>query len=145
MFRADYKSGIKLYINRVFITDDDKELMPTLDLAKGIIDSEDLPLNVSREILQKNQILEKIKKNSVKKLLNEFKNLLDKKRDDYTLFFEQYGIPLKEGLYQDFENKDLLYDLMLFKTNKNDNYITLDEYVKNMIKDQKSIFFLTGA
>tara|TARA_A100001035_G_scaffold273286_1_gene263626 strand:- start:3342 stop:5204 length:1863 start_codon:yes stop_codon:yes gene_type:complete len=146
MFRADYKSGIKLYINRVFITDDDKELMPTyLRFVKGIIDSEDLPLNVSREILQKNQILEKIKKNSVKKLLNEFKNLLDKKRDDYTLFFEQYGIPLKEGLYQDFENKDLLYDLMLFKTNKNDNYITLDEYVKNMIKDQKSIFFLTGA
>ena len=104
----------KLTTKDLIITDDDKELMPTyLRFAKFIIDSEDLPLNVSREILQKNQILEKIKKNSVKKLLNEFKNLLDKKRDDYSLFFEQYGIPLKEGLYQDFENKDLLYDLML--------------------------------
>ena len=146
MFRADYKSGIKLYINRVFITDDDKELIPTyLRFVKGVIDSEDLPLNVSREILQKNQILEKIKKNSVKKILNEFKNLLSKKREDYTLFFEQYGIPLKEGLYQDFENKDLLYDLMLFKTNKSDGYVTLEEYAKNMSKDQKSIFFLTGT
>ena len=88
MFRADYKSGIKLYINRVFITDDDKELMPTyLRFIKGVIDSEDLPLNVSREILQKNQILEKIKKNSVKKLLNEFKNLLDtKKRRLFSIF-----------------------------------------------------------
>ena len=142
MFRADYKSGIKLYINRVFIN-------PTsiyfIRFIKGVIDSEDLPLNVSREILQKNQILEKIKKNSVKKLLNEFKSLLSKKREDYTLFFEQYGVPLKEGLYQDFENKDLLYDLMLFKTNKSDGYVTLEEYTKNMSKDQKSIFFLTGS
>jgi len=146
MFRADYKSGIKLYINRVFITDDDKELMPTyLRFIRGVIDSEDLPLNVSREILQKNQILEKIKKNSTKKLLGEFKKLLDSDMKKYIEFYEQFGTPLKEGLYQDFENKDALLDLMCFKTNQSDNYITLETYVKNMQKDQKSIFFLTGA
>ena len=146
MFRADYKSSIKLYINRVFITDDDKELMPTyLRFVQGIIDSEDLPLNVSREILQKNQILEKIKKNSTKKLLSEFKNILDSDKKKYIEFFSQYGIPLKEGLYQDFENKDSLLDLMCFKTNKSDEYITLKEYVDKMQKDQKSIFFLTGS
>ena len=146
MFRADYKSGIKLYINRVFITDDDKELMPTyLRFIRGIIDSEDLPLNVSREILQKNKILEKIRKNSVKKLLTEFQTLLDSDMKQYIVFFEQFGIALKEGLYQDFENKDALLDLMCFKTNKSDDYITLSKYVKNMKKNQKSIFFLTGA
>jgi molecular chaperone HtpG len=146
MFRADYKSGVKLYINRVFITDDDKELMPTyLRFARGIIDSEDLPLNVSREILQKNKILEKIKKNSTKKLLTELQTLLDSDKKKYIEFFDQYGIPLKEGLYQDFENKEALLDLMCFKTNKSDDYITLKEYVDKMKKDQKSIFFLTGA
>ena len=146
MYRADYKSGIKLYINRVFITDDDKELMPTyLRFVKGIIDSEDLPLNVSREILQKNQILEKIKKTSIKKILNEFKKLLNKNREKYALFYEQYGIPIKEGLYQDFENKELLFDLVCFKTNKKDEFVTLEEYVKNMKKKQKSIFYLTGS
>ena len=146
MYRADYKSGVKLYINRVFITDDDKELMPTyLRFVRGIIDSEDLPLNVSREILQKNQILEKIKKNSTKKLLTEFQTLLDSDKKKYIEFFESYGIPLKEGLYQDFENKDALLDLMCFKTNKSEEYITLKEYVDTMKKDQKSIFFLTGA
>ena len=146
LFRADYKSGVKLYINRVFITDDDKELMPTyLRFVRGIIDSEDLPLNVSREILQKNQILEKIKKNSTKKILTELQTLLDSDKKKYIEFFELYGIPLKEGLYQDFENKDALLDLMCFKTNKSDDFITLKEYVDTMQKDQKSIFFLTGA
>ena len=146
MYRADYISGMKLYVNRVFITDDDKELMPTyLRFVRGIIDSEDLPLNVSREIHQKNQILDKIKKNSTKKMLNEFKKILDDDRKKYFEFYEQYGIPLKEGLYQDFENKDLIMNLLCFKTNKRDKYITLEEYVKEMQKDQKSIFFLTGA
>ena len=146
MYRADYISGIKLYVNRVFITDDDKELMPTyLRFVRGIIDSEDLPLNVSREILQKNQILAKIKKNSTKKLLNEFKKLLENDRKKYFEFYEQFGIPLKEGLYQDFENKELIMDLLCFKTNKRDKYITLEEYAKKMQKNQKSIFFLTGA
>ena len=146
MYRADYTSGIKLYINRVFITDDDKELMPTyLRFVKGVIDSEDLPLNVSREILQKNQILDKIKKNSVKKLLSEFKKLFKKNRDKYIEFYEQYGIPIKEGLYQDFENKDTLMDLVCFKSNKREGFVSLSEYVVDMKKEQKSIFYLTGS
>ena len=104
MFRADYKSGIKLYVKRVFITDDDKELMPGyLRFLRGIIDTEDLPLNVSREILQKNRVLAKIKSNSVKKVLSEIKKSM-KNQEKYIEFFNEFGKLLKEGLYHDFEN-----------------------------------------
>ena len=146
MYNADYKSGIKLYIKRVFITDDDKELMPTyLRFVKGIIDSEDLPLNVSREILQQNRVLSKIKSNSVKKILDEFVKL-SKNEDKYSDFYEQYGKPIKEGLYQDFENKDTLIELVRFKTtNSEDKMISFKDYVKNMNEDQKSIFYITGS
>ena len=145
MFNADYKSGVKLYVNRVFITDDDKELMPVyLRFVKGIIDSEDLPLNVSREILQQNKILAKIKSNSVKKILQSFTNLAKKDEKKYEEFYLKFGVPIKEGLYQDFENRDTLLDLVRFRTNKTDKYISLEEYSKNMKKDQKSIFYITG-
>ena len=145
MFNADYKPGVKLYVKRVFITDDDKELMPVyLRFVKGIIDSEDLPLNVSREILQKNQILAKIKSNSVKKILQTFTNLAKKDTKKYEEFYMKFGVPIKEGLYQDFENRDALLELVRFRTNKTDKYISLEEYTKNMKKDQKSIFYITG-
>ena len=145
MFNADYKSGVKLYVNRVFITDDDKELMPVyLRFVKGIIDSEDLPLNVSREILQQNKILAKIKSNSVKKILQTFTNLAKKDPEKYEEFYMKFGIPIKEGLYQDFENRDTLLELVRFRTNKSDKYIALADYTKNMKKDQKSIFYITG-
>ena len=145
MYNADYKPGVKLYVKRVFITDDDKELMPVyLRFVKGIIDSEDLPLNVSREILQKNQILSKIRSNSVKKILKLFENLAKKDNDKYEKFYMQYGIPIKEGLYQDFENRELILDLVRFKTNKTNKWISLANYVSNMKKEQKSIFYLTG-
>ena len=145
MFNADYKSGVKLYVNRVFITDDDKELMPVyLRFVKGIIDSEDLPLNVSREILQQNKILAKIKSNSVKKILQSFTNLAKKDEKKYEEFYLKFGVPIKEGLYQDFENRDTLLELVRFRTNKTDKYISLEEYSKNMKKDQKSIFYITG-
>ena len=145
MFNADYKSGVKLYVNRVFITDDDKELMPVyLRFVKGIIDSEDLPLNVSREILQQNKILAKIKSNSVKKILQSFTNLAKKDDKKYEEFYLKFGVPIKEGLYQDFENRDTLLELVRFRTNKTDKYISLEEYSKNMKKDQKSIFYITG-
>ena len=145
MFNADYKPGVKLYVKRVFITDDDKELMPVyLRFLRGVIDTEDLPLNVSREILQKNRILEKIKKNSVKKVLKAIENLSKKDKSKYEEFYMLYGVPLKEGLYQDFENRELLLELLLFRTNKTDKWISLSEYVSNMKKDQKSIFYITG-
>ena len=145
MFNADYKPGTKLYVKRVFITDDDKELMPVyLRFVKGIIDSEDLPLNVSREILQKNQILSKIKSNSVKKILKTFSNLAKKDEKKYEEFYLKFGVPIKEGLYQDFENRDTLLELVRFRTNKTDKWISLEEYAKNMKKKQKSIFYITG-
>jgi len=145
MFNADYKPGVKLYVKRVFITDDDKELMPIyLRFLRGVIDTEDLPLNVSREILQKNKVLEKIKKNSVKKVLKTIDNLAKKDKKQYEEFYSQYGIPLKEGLYQDFENRDLLLELVRFKTNKTEEWTSLSDYVTNMNKDQKSIFYIVG-
>ena len=146
IFNADYKSGIKLYIKRVFITDDDKELMPTyLRFVKGIIDSEDLPLNVSREILQQNKVLSKIKTNSVKKILDEFIKL-SKNKDLYNEFYNEYGKPIKEGLYQDFDNKDTLIDLVRFKTTKsNEDLISFEDYSKNMNKGQDTIYYITGS
>lgn len=145
MQNADYKPGVKLYVKRVFITDDDKELMPVyLRFLRGIIDTEDLPLNVSREILQKNKVLDKIKRNSVKKVLKAIENLAKKDKSKYLEFYMQYGVPIKEGLYQDFENRELLMDLLRFRTNKSNEWISLAEYVTNMKKDQKSIFYITG-
>ncbi|MDR0301159.1 MAG: molecular chaperone HtpG, partial [Treponema sp.] len=113
MYNVDYKPGVKLYVKRVFITDDNKELMPTyLRFVRGVIDSEDLPLNVSREILQQNKILLNIKNASVKKLLSEFKQMADnavsggdEAKEKWETFVSQFNRPLKEGLYQDFANR----------------------------------------
>ncbi len=144
LFRMDYQPGVKLYVKRVFITDDDKELMPTyLRFVRGIIDSEDLPLNVSREILQQNTILTKIKKSSVKKILNEFKKLKNKDFDKYLKFYNLFGKVLKEGVYSDFENKELILDLLLFKTTKRDN-VSFKEYKEKMKENQKDIYYITG-
>jgi molecular chaperone HtpG len=145
LFRMDYQPGVKLYVKRVFITDDEKELLPVyLRFVKGIIDAEDLPLNVSREILQQNRILETIKKASVKKILGELKKLQNKDREKYLEFYKVFGRVLKEGLYGDFENKDALLDLAMFKSSKRDGLITLKEYKEAMKEDQKSIYYITG-
>ncbi len=144
MYRADYQPGVKLYVKRVFITDDEKELMPTyLRFVRGIIDAEDIPLNVSREILQQNVVLEKIKTSSVKKVLGEFKKLSEDK-EKYTEFFKEFGRPLKEGLYQDFMNKDVLSELVRFKSTKEEGYTSFSEYVERMQEDQKAIYYITG-
>ena len=144
IFRADYQSGVKLYVNRVFITDDDKELLPPwLRFVKGVIDSSDLPLNVSREILQQNRIMAKIRSNSVKKILDRLKTIAGDK-DRYLEFYEQYGRLIKEGVYQDFEHKEALTDLLRFKSTKEDGLVSLREYVDRMREDQKSIYYITG-
>ena len=128
IFRADYQSGVKLYVNRVFITDDDKELLPPwLRFVKGVIDSSDLPLNVSREILQQNRIMAKIRSNSVKKILDRLKTIAGDK-DRYFEFYEQYGRLIKEGVYQDFEHKEALTDLLRFKSTKEDGLVSPVSY-----------------
>ena len=144
LFNPDFQPGVKLYVKRVFITDNDKELMPTyLRFIRGVIDSEDLPLNVSREILQKNRILAKIRNNSVKKILSELiKYSQDKKK--YTDFIDKFGIPIKEGLYQDHDNREDLLELVRFKSTTEDGYVSLSEYCVRMKADQKNIYYITG-
>lgn len=145
LFRSDYAAGVKLYVKRVFITDDEKELMPVyLRFVKGVIDSEDLPLNVSREILQQNKVMAKIRSNSVKKILSEFETL-SKDREKYADFYKEFGKPLKEGLYQDFENRETLTELVRFKSTKREGYVSFAEYVSSMTSDQKSIYYITGG
>ena len=144
LFNPDFQPGVKLYVKRVFITDDDKELMPTyLRFIRGIIDSEDLPLNVSREILQKNRVLAKIKNNSVKKILSELKKY-SKDKKKYAAFIDQFGIPLKEGLYQDMDHREDLLELVRFKSTTEEGYISFSEYAGRMKADQKSIYYITG-
>lgn len=143
---ADYRPGVKLYVKRVYITDDDKELLPTyLRFVRGIIDSEDLPLNVSREILQQNKVMNTIRTSSVKKLLGEFKKIATNNPELYTKFIEQYNRPLKEGLYSDWANKEDLLELVRFKSSTEDGYVSLSSYKERMKEDQKSIYYITGG
>ena len=144
IYRADYQSGVKLYVNRVFITDDDRELLPTwLRFVKGIIDSSDLPLNVSREILQQNRIMAKIRSNSVKKILDKLRTIAGDK-EKYAQFYEQYGRLIKEGVYQDFEHKEALTDLLRFNSTKEEGLVSLRDYTGRMREEQKSIYYITG-
>ncbi len=146
MYRADYQPGVKLYVKRVFITDDEKELLPTyLRFVRGIIDSEDLPLNVSREILQENRILANIKQSSVKKILSEIKKL-SKDEKKYTKFIEQYNRPLKEGAYQDFTNKEAILELIRFKSSKKEKgeMTSLEAYKEAANTEQKAIYYIIG-
>lgn len=141
LFRVDYQSGIKLYVKRVFITDNDKELLPQyLRFVRGIIDSEDLPLNVSREILQQNKILANIKSASVKKILSEIEKIA-KDSAKYKEFYTEFGKLIKEGLYSDFENKDKLLHLCRFSTTKGE-FVSLGEY-KERAKDS-NVYYLIG-
>lgn len=146
MYYADYKPGVKLYVKRVYITDDDKELLPSyLRFVRGIIDSEDLPLNVSREILQQNRVMNAIRTASVKKLLGEFQKISEQNPDLYAKFIEQYNRPLKEGLYSDYANRDALLELVRFKSSSEDGYVSLASYKERMKSDQKSIYYIAGG
>ena len=153
LYNVDYKPGVKLYVKRVFITDDDKELMPTwLRFVRGVIDSEDLPLNVSREILQQNKILVNIKNASVKKLLSEFKQMADnaasgsdEAKEKWETFIGQFNRPLKEGLYQDFANRDAIQELVRFRSTTVEGRTSFADYVSRMKSDQKNIYYITGG
>ncbi|EAI0536574.1 molecular chaperone HtpG [Campylobacter coli] len=144
LYRVDYQSGLKLYVKRVFISDD-KELLPTyLRFVRGIIDVEDLPLNVSREILQENQILKGVKEASVKKILSELEKLKNKDKEKYLSFFKNFGKVLKEGLYGFGGEKDSLLKLMLYKSTKGESLRSLEEYKNDIQGEQKEIFYITG-
>jgi len=147
MYHADYKPGVKLFVKRVFITEDEKELLPVyLRFVRGIIDSEDLPLNVSREILQQNRILNNIRSASVKKLLGEFKKLSESDKEKYETFIAEYNRPLKEGLYSDYEHRDELLELIRFRTTNEENtWTSLADYVQRMKEGQKAIYYITGG
>lgn len=143
---ADYKPGVKLYVKRVYITDDDKTLLPPyLRFVRGIIDSEDLPLNVSREILQENRIMSTIRNSSVKKLLSEFQKISDGNPELYEKFIKEYNRPLKEGLYSDYMNRDALLELIRFKSSEREGYVSLNMYKERMPEDQKSIYYIAGG
>jgi molecular chaperone HtpG len=145
MYRVDFQPGVKLYVKRVFITDDEKELLPTyLRFVKGIIDSEDLPLNVSREILQENKVMANIKQSSIKKVLSEIKKLA-KDEEKYKEFTAQYNRPLKEGVYQDHVNKDAILELIRYKsTNDNENMTSFAAYKDRADTEQKAIYYIVG-
>ena len=144
MYRADFQSGVKLYVKRVFITDSEKELLPTyLRFVRGIIDSEDLPLNVSREILQENRILANIKQGSVKKILSEIKKL-SKDEEKYAEFIAQYIRPLKEGVYQDYTNKETILELLRYKSSKVEKMTSLEDYKNRANSEQKAIYYIVG-
>ena len=146
LFQADYRPGVKLYVKRVFITDDEKELMPTwLRFLRGVIDSEDLPLNVSREILQQNKVLSQIRTASVKKVLAELQSLANNDKDKYLQFASEYNRVLKEGLYQDYANREAILDLIRFKSTKVEGWTSLAEAKDRMKSEQKALYILTGG
>jgi len=146
LYQADYKGGVKLYVKRVFIMEDSRDLLPQyLRFVRGIIDSEDLPLNVSREILQQNKVLTSIKTASVKKILSELKNLAATDPEKYLKFIAEYNRPLKEGLYGDFTNRETLLELIRFKSSKVEGLTSLADAKDRMLPDQKALYYITGA
>jgi molecular chaperone HtpG len=146
LYHAEYHSGVKLYVKRVFIMEDAKELLPPyLRFVRGIIDSEDLPLNVSREILQQNRVLTSIRTASVKKILSELKNIAANQPEQYAKFVAEYNRPLKEGLYSDYANREAILDLIRCKSTKVEGLTSLADVKGRMKEGQKAIYYLTGG
>lgn len=141
------KKGLQLYVRRVFITDDCKELVPDyLRFLKGVVDSSDLPLNVSREILQENPLINKIQKNVVRKVLGELKKMQETEPSKYQEFFREFGRTLKEGIQTDYSNQDKIKELVMYESLNTapEILVSLKEYVAAMPPEQKEIYYLTG-
>lgn len=145
LFQPDRKTGLKLYVNKVFISDKVEQLMPAyLRFVRGVIDSADLQLNISREMLQHSALIEKIKHGTVNRLLKELKKRT-KDYDDYMKFWKNFGIVLKEGIYEDFSNREQIAELSYFaSTHDNDKLTSLDEYIGRAQEGQKTIYYITG-
>jgi len=148
MWEPDAQHGLKLYVQRTFIMDDSKNLLPRyLRFIKGVIDSNDLPLNVSREILQSNKVIESIKRASTKKILTTLKRMANGDAETYQKFWDEFGTVMKEGVQEDHANKDDLAKLLRFATTHNDNdvkNISLEEYVSRMGTEQENIYYITA-
>jgi molecular chaperone HtpG len=147
MFMADRKKGLQLYVKRVFITDKCEELIPDyLRFVKGVVDSSDLPLNVSREILQEDVQIKRIQKGLVSKVLSTLSEVKEKAFDEYVSFWKEFGQVIKEGIHFDYANKEKLQDLVLFESTKTENgaFVSLKEYVARMPEGQKEIYYITG-
>ena len=142
------KHGIHLYVKRIFIMDNCEALLPRyLRFAKGVVESNDLPLNVSREILQEDVIIKKIEKSVTTKILSELKSMMKKSEEDYLSFYREFGKVLKEGIEIDPTNKDKIKDLLLFESSRTEpgKYVSLKEYTERMALDQKEIYYITGT
>ncbi len=147
MFMADRKKGLQLYVKRVFITDKCEELIPDyLRFVKGVVDSSDLPLNVSREILQEDVQVKRIQKGLVSKILSTLSEVKDKNFDEYVKFWQEFGQVIKEGVHFDYANKEKLQELVLFESTSTEagSFVSLKEYVARMPEAQKEIYFITG-
>ncbi len=144
LFHPERKGHVKLYVNRVFISDQLEGLMPRyLRFVLGVVDSSDLPLNVSREILQSNPTLRKIQSGIVKRLLKDLKDRAEKP-EDYKVFWDAFGAVIKEGLYEDFERRDDLLEIARFTSTTSDALISLKDYVARMKEGQEAIYYITG-
>ncbi|MEG0514633.1 MAG: molecular chaperone HtpG [Cetobacterium sp.] len=146
LYTREYKRGLQLYTKNVFIMDKCEELIPQyFNFIKGLVDTDDLSLNISREILQKTQQLKAISKNLEKKIISEFEKLMTNDRDKYIKFWEVFGRHIKFGVHENFGlNKDKLENLLLFKSSKDLEYTSLKEYVERMKEDQKDIYYAVG-
>ncbi len=147
LYQQERAHGLKLYVKRVFIMDDCKDLVPNwLRFVSGVVDSEDLPLNVSREILQDNRTMASIRKHVVKKTLDALQKMADNKPEDYANFWKEMGMVLKEGFYMNYEWLDELKSLLRFHstTSGTESLISLKDYVGGMLEDQKDIYYISG-
>lgn len=148
LFMPERKRGIQLYVKRVFITDNCEGLLPDyLRFVRGVVDSSDLPLNVSRELLQEDAQIRKIQKNLVSKVLGTLMEMKEKAPEDYLKFYKEFGMVLKEAIHTDYANKEKLQELVMFESTGTEpgGFVSLKEYVGRMPEGQKDIYYLTGS
>ena len=145
LMNPDRKNRLQLYVKRVFITDDCDDLMPAyLRFVRGIVDSEDLPLNISREMLQHNVVVKRIRSALIRRVFNELQKKAEKDPEEFSKFWANFGAVLKEGLYEDHENRDKILEIVRFNSTASDKLISLAEYVERMKKGQTEIYYISG-